>query len=132
MAPASPASGPLPAHRALYRAPGRAPRRALGLSRRTGLRDLRPGGGHPRNRHRVGRAGDIGHARAVAELHRRGVASVLAADPDLEPGPRGAPARDADLDQLADALLVQLREGIGGEQLLLQVEREELADVVAA
>ena len=39
---------------------------------------------------------------------------------------------DADPDQLAHPLLVEHRERVGGQQLLLEVEGQELADVVAA
>ena len=52
--------------------------------------------------------------------------------PTLRSGRVRRPALDADLDQLADALLVEHREGVGGQQLLLEVVGQELADVVAA
>src|SRR5580693_9718111 len=46
----------------------------------------------------------------MEETDRGGVAAMLAADADLEPGPRGAPALDGDPHELADALLIDRRE----------------------
>src|SRR6266545_1270596 len=93
----------------------------LGLCRR------KPGDGN----HERG-AGDIRHADPVAELHRGRLAAVLAADADLEMGPDLPAPLDADLHHLADPLLVEHGERVGRQQLLVEVEREELADVVAA
>ncbi len=57
---------------------------------------------------------------------------MLSADPDLQRG-HGLPAPlDADPYQLPHASLIQHCERVVGQQLLLQVERQELADVVAA
>ena len=52
--------------------------------------------------------------------------------PTLSLGRVFRPALDADLDHLADTFLVEHREGIVREQLLLEVEGQELADVVPA
>ena len=57
---------------------------------------------------------------------------MLAADADLEVGPRPPAALDADLDQLTDALLVEHGEGVGRQEVLLQVLRQELRHVVPA
>src|SRR5262245_51503430 len=68
--------------------------------------------GEPRDRHAVGRAGDVVEADVVAEGDGGGIATVLAADADLELRAGLAAARDADLDELADAFLVKRDEGI--------------------
>src|SRR5690606_32233280 len=102
---------------------------SAGLARRLdiGLRRGQPGDGHPE-----GRAADVVHAHPVAELHRRRIAAVLAADADLEVGPGLAAALHADLHQLAYAVLVQALEGILLQDALVQVGREEVAGVVPA
>src|SRR6185503_14068046 len=58
-----------------------------------------------RDRNHERRARHVRHAHLVTELHRRRLAAVLAADADLEVGPRAPPALDADPDQLADPFL---------------------------
>ena len=50
---------------------------------------------------------------------------MLAADADLELRVRAAPALERDLDELADALFVDRGEGVGGEDALRQVRRQE-------
>ena len=70
---------------------------------RTAQRRLRRG--EPRDRHAVGRARDVVEAGLWQKNDRGRIAAVLAADADLELGPRLAAALAADLDQLADALL---------------------------
>src|SRR5436309_2761147 len=75
---------------------------ALRLARnRLAERGLRRG--ETGDRHAVGRAGDVVEADLVAEGDGGGIAAVLAADADLELRARLAAARDADLDELADA-----------------------------
>ena len=64
-----------------------------------------------RNRHPEGAARDVVEPDGVKEGDRRRVAAVLAADADLEVGPCGAAALDGDLDQLADAALVEAGKG---------------------
>src|SRR4030095_3247054 len=83
-------------------------------------------------RDEIRRARDVAHLHAVAELHRGRLATVLAADPDLQIRSATAAPLDADLDQLADALLVQDRERIVRHQTHVQVPRQELRDVVPA
>ena len=63
----------------------------------------------------------------MAEAHRRGVAAVLTADPDRQPGVGSPTSLDGDPHQLADALLVEGRERIVGQNAVLEVAREELA-----
>src|SRR4051794_31286337 len=86
-----------------FQAP-RLPRR--GLAER-GLRR-----GEPRDRHAVGRAGDVIQPDLMAERHRGRIAAVFAADADLEVCPRLAAALDADLDQFADAVAIDRDERI--------------------
>src|SRR2546427_556579 len=92
-----------------------------------GLRGRQPGGGNHERRAR-----DIGHPRAMAKLDRRRLSPVLPADPDLEVGARPPPPLDADPHQLANALRVEDAERVSSHELPLEVEREELAHVVAA
>ena len=77
--------------------------------------------GQPGDRHPVGGAGHVVQADPVAELHRGGVSTVLAADAQMEAGTSGAAQLDGHLHQLAHALLVQMREGIGFVDLLVVV-----------
>jgi glyoxylate carboligase len=52
---------------------------------------------------------------AVAELHRAGLAAVLAADADFQIGARLAAQLRGHLDQLADAFLIE-----HGERIVLE------------
>src|SRR2546429_903952 len=71
------------------------------------------------------------HAYMVTDLHGRGLAAVLPADADLQVGP-GSPAEpDRQLDELADALLIEHLERVVPQDAVLHVEREEPAGVVA-
>ena len=56
---------------------------------------------------------------------------MLAADAELDVGPGPAPALDADPHELADAVLVDGDEGVGGQNPLLGVGAEEGRGVVA-
>src|ERR1043166_4798652 len=91
-----------------------------------GLRRGEAGDGHAERR-----AGDVVEADEVAEGYRARLAAVLAADADLEAGLRRAPALRADLHQLADAVAVQDLERVVGQNLHLDVLREEAARIVA-
>src|SRR5216110_421921 len=71
------------------------------------LLERRLGRGEARDRHAERRAGDVVHAHVVTELHRRGLAAVLPADADLELAPGSPTEPDRQLDELADALLVE-------------------------
>src|SRR6185369_11726448 len=78
-------------------------------------------GGEAGDRHAVGRAADVVQADALAELDRRRVAAVFAADAQLYIGP-GRPAPfGGDADQVADAFLVQADEGVLLEDALLDI-----------
>src|SRR2546426_9044112 len=57
--------------------------------------------------HAERRAGHVVHAHAVTEFHRRGLATMLPADADLELGPRSPAELDRQLDELANALLIE-------------------------
>ena len=56
---------------------------------------------------------------------------MFAADADLELGPHLAPALDTDLDQFADALLVERHEGIARQDAAPGIDAEEARRVVA-
>src|SRR5260363_68666 len=56
------------------------------------LAERRLRGGEARDRHTIGRARHVVHADLVAERDRGRIAAMLAADADLEVGPRGAAA----------------------------------------
>ena len=67
----------------------------------------------------------------MAELDGVGLAAVLAADADLE-ARTGFPALvDAGLDQHAHRVAIEDLEGIHRQDLLVEVVRQETADVVA-
>ena len=76
------------------------------------LFDLGVGRRQPRDGHHECRARHVVHAHAMAELHRRRIAAVLAADAHLEVRHRLPAALDADPDQLAHPFLVEHRERI--------------------
>src|SRR5436309_12167401 len=57
---------------------------------------------------------------------------MLAANADLEIGPRLAAARDADLDELADAVAIHRDERIDLQNALGDIDAEESGRVVAA
>ena len=99
---------------------------------RTGVTQHDAGGFQPGDRDAERRAGDVVQADPVEEVHRVGVAAVLAADADLEVGPGRPAALGADPDQLADALDVEGLERGDPEDAHLQVGGEERGlDVVA-
>src|SRR5207245_5654437 len=78
-------------------------------------------GTEPRDRDHERRARHVRHAHLVTELDRRGLATVLTADADLEVGPRTATTLDADLDELSDAVLIEDGEGVERQQPLLKI-----------
>src|SRR2546425_8404605 len=85
----------------------------------------------PRDRDPVRRRADVAQADRVEEMHRCRVAAMLAADPDLQVGPRLAPALDADAHEIADALHVDRRARISLEDFLVLINLQELPDVVS-
>src|SRR4029077_8948062 len=71
------------------------------------LLERRLGRGETGDGHTERRAGHVVHAHAVAELHRGRLAAVLPADADLQLGPRSPAELDRQLDELADAFLIE-------------------------
>src|SRR4051794_2327392 len=108
----------------------------------TPFHDSRRGGGAPDaesrvrgreagDRHPVRRARHVVETDLVAELHRRGVATVLAADAELQTTPPLAPELHRRAHEIADAFEVDCLERVVREQVLLEVGRHEPAlDVV--
>src|SRR5258706_4638020 len=96
-------------------------RRAAKTSRLAGdnLAECGLRGGEPRDRHAVGRTGDVIQSDLVAERDGSGIAAMLAAHADLEAGTGLAPARHRALHQLADPVAidrpeqVQLHDSLG-------------------
>ena len=76
-------------------------------------------GGQTGDGHTEGRAGHIVQTGAVAELHGGGIAAVLAADTQMQVGVHAAAQLAGHIHQLADALLIQLGEGIVLVDLLI-------------
>ena len=68
----------------------------------------------------------------MAERDRRGIAAMLAADPEPQLRLRAAPTLDRDPHQVADAALVERLERIAGEDVLVEVVGEELPFGVVA
>ena len=83
------------------------------------------------DRHTEGRAADVVQTDIVAELHARGVAAVLAADAALEHRALAAALEYGLADQLSHAVLVEDLERVVLQDALVEVDRQELADVVA-
>ena len=85
------------------------------------LLDSSLSGGQTGDGHTEGRAGHIVQTGAVAELHGGGIAAVLAADTQMQVGVHAAAQLAGHIHQLADALLIQLGEGIILVDLLIIV-----------
>src|SRR6266516_4768758 len=86
----------------------------------------------PGHRHAERRAGHVVQVDRVEEVDGVGVAAVLAADAQLEPGAVQPAALSGDPDELTDPLAVDRLERRDAEDALLQVRREERCfDVVA-
>src|SRR5688500_2513135 len=77
--------------------------------------------GEARDGHAVGGRRDVRESDLVAEGDRGRIASVFAADPDLEAGTRFAAAFDRDPHHRADAVAVEDLERIRRDDLLLDV-----------
>src|SRR5689334_20704608 len=89
----------------------------LGLGLRLALgRDDRLGRGEAGDRHPERAAADVVEADPVEEVDRLGVAAVLAADAELELLVHRTAALGADLDELADARLVDRLERVALQQ----------------
>ena len=89
-------------------------------------------GREPSDRHPVGRARHVVEADPLAELDRRGIATVLAANAELDVGPCLAAAIHGDRDELPDPVDIDRDEGIDIEDALMLVVREEIRRIVAA
>ena len=76
-------------------------------------------------------ARNVGQADAVAEFHGVGVAAVLAADAELDAGAGLVALRSGNLDELADAGLVNRGEQILFHDFVFGVSAEERTGVVA-
>src|SRR3989441_10446878 len=85
--------------------------------------------GETGDRHAERRAGHVIQARVVTELHRRRLAAVLSTDADLELGPRSPAELDRQLDELADAFLIEHLERVVLQDAVLHIERQEPARV---
>src|SRR6476660_5612658 len=86
----------------------------------------------PCDRHAERRARDIIERELVAEGHRGWIATVLAANADLELGARLATAFDPDAHKLAHALAVDGDEGIKRNNSARHVEAEKARRVITA
>src|SRR3954454_19087369 len=80
--------------------------------------------------HAEGIAGDVVHSQAIAEDDRGGVPAVLAANAELEIGPRLAAEIAGHRDELPDTRLIQYLERIVLDDPVLQVVRQELPRVI--
>src|SRR5262249_51619350 len=96
------------------------------------LSERRLRGREPRNRHSRRRAAHVVEPGAMAELDGRRVPGVLAADAELQVGAREPPALDGEIDDPTDPRLIDARERVAREDLLLPIRLEEGAHVVAA
>src|SRR5688500_3962785 len=85
------------------------------------LLQSRLAGGQPGDRNSIGGARHVVEAHRVTQLHRLGLAAVLAADADLERRARGPAVGDGHANQLADSGVVEDAEGILGKDPLLDV-----------
>src|SRR5262245_8751206 len=84
------------------------------------------------DRHAIGRTRYVSQADIVSTCHGRAIATMLAANADLEFRPRLAPALNADLHEFADAVAVERDEGIDFQDALGDVGAEEARRVIAA
>src|SRR5439155_6343328 len=86
--------------------------------------------GEPCDRHAIGRARDVVEPDLVAERHRCGIAAMLAANADLEIGPRLAAADDTDLHEFTDTVAIDRDERIDLEDSLCDIGAKEARGVV--
>src|SRR6185295_8113671 len=84
------------------------------------------GNGDPERRARY-----VVHSGVMAELHGARLAAVLSADADLQILPRAAAEPHRQLDQLADAFLVEDLKRVLGQDTAVDVEGQETSGVVA-
>src|SRR5581483_12486897 len=103
----------------------------FGLFRRGALVDRGLRRGQPGYGHAERRARDVVEADPLAERDRGGVAAMLAADAELDPGARMAPAFRRPPDQFADPFTVDRDERVDLDDALADVVAEEGGRVVA-
>src|SRR5690348_10001640 len=84
------------------------------------------------DRNAIGRAADVIEACAVAELDAAWVATMLAADAELQVGLGLPTACRGDFDQRTDTLAVDRLERISRQDAFLDIKREEAAGIVTA
>src|SRR6202451_3400064 len=113
-----------------------APRHRKNLFRSTGLALKLIAGaglcrGQARGENAKRRAGYVLHPHLVAELDRRGVAAVFAADSDFKTGPGLASAFDSDANQFTHAIAIDDREGILLDDAFGEIGWQDFVDVIA-
>src|SRR5271165_1727945 len=101
-------------------------RRGMRLAPERGLRGRESG-----DRDAERRARDVVEMNGLAERDRGGIATVLAADANLEVRSDRAATLGGDLDEFSDANGIERHERVGGQQPLRGVDAEEGGDVVA-
>src|SRR6202030_3848359 len=92
------------------------------------LLDKRLCRGEPRDGHAEWRGADVIHPRAIAEFNALGIASVLAANADLELRTRRPASLDGPFDHHAHAREIERLKRIRGENsrfLLVQIFRQK-------
>src|SRR5579872_4424063 len=87
--------------------------------------------GEPRDRHAEGRAGDVVEPNTLAERDTRRIAAMFAANPEFDRRPRRATALGRQLDQLADAFLIDRHERIGRQDAAGRIDAEKGRRIVA-
>src|ERR1019366_10196867 len=87
-------------------------------------------GGEASDQHPERTAGNVVQADACAELDRRRIAAVFAADTQLDVRPGAASLFARHLDQLTNTLLVELGKRILLQDAQFEVRRKDLVDVV--
>ena len=83
------------------------------------------------NRHTERRTADIIQANFVAELHRRRLTAMFAADTALQIRTDSTSLFSSHAHQLSYTILVEYLERVYFQNLLLQINREEGSDIVA-
>src|ERR1700733_4131407 len=85
----------------------------------------------PSCQHAEWRTRNIVQSSAIAELHRRGLSAVFAADSHFQIRTRLAPAFGRHFHELADTILIENGKWIMLDDSIFKIRRENLVDVVA-